>query len=966
MIRVCDAIQHAHTKGVIHRDLKPANILVESEIGPASDGASAGATPASLGAAALDRIGQPKILDFGVARLGPGRGGGVNVTTLRTSVGQLIGTLPYMSPEQVQGDPKEVDTRADVYALGVMLYELLAEKLPHDVANRPFADAVRTIVESRPAALSTISKVFRGELDTIVQKAMDKDKQRRYQSAAEFGADLARYLAGEPISAKRDSALYVIRKQLKRYRHVVAACVAAAALVVAFAVFATMQWRSNQHLAADLARELTVSRGLSEQLQEELSQANIERGRLITITGDAAGGERLIWAEMLRRPDSRFARWALREYYSRYPRLRALPVAGGSPTGLAYSAPAGLVAFIGRNRTVEVWDDRFKTRIAGFTAHDNWLGDLAFSPDGATLATADRAGSVRLWDPRSGTMLRELASAGEAVDALAFSPDGAVLCTGGAAPSLTFWDLATGKPSQLAPLPGAVSQVAFSPDGAMLAVAARAASVPVFSPASRLMLHQIDTTMSAVSAVAFTHGGDSLIIGGVQGEIGLWQVNGWQRTMLVTTNGSWISSLTPSENGASMAVSGRGVIEIRALPDLSSRTVLSRERSVGHTVVLRPDGRAVYCAGADGVVGLWEPESGTGQRILERRKDWVFTAVPSPDGRLLATSGTGDTLVVDRASDGERITTLEMGGGGRARMIRFSPDGGLLAAGTASGRVHLFNVEGWRAWRPLAVSRQGIAAISFSPDGLRLAVGNTAGEVSLWRIPVSSSASADTQPTTPTLPELTLLRRQIVCAGRIEGLIYSPDGSRLYIAGADPILQSLDPATGLVLASVPGRGQSLDLALSPDGKSVLLVAFESAAELRSARTLEGTRLLIGHGGPVISAAFSPDSSLAATGSSDSSIRIWDVATGRCLATLDGHVGEVSSLAFFPDGRWMSSAGQDGTARIWDLEYFDRHIAGNLHYQIERLRTAPGAVSTPLDTAALEQWARPILDSLDLP
>lgn len=225
--RVCDAVHHAHQRGVIHRDLKPGNILVEDS-------------------------GSPKILDFGVARAADVD---MRVTTMQTSIGQLIGTLPYMSPEQVLGDPGEIDTRSDVYAMGVIMYQLLTGRLPHDVASRSIPEAARVIREESPTKLSHVSRMFRGEIDTIVSKALDKDKRRRYQSAADLGDDIRRYLAGEPIHAKQDSALYVLRKQLKRYKWAAIAAGVALIALVAFTAYATVQARRERRLAAEANME---------------------------------------------------------------------------------------------------------------------------------------------------------------------------------------------------------------------------------------------------------------------------------------------------------------------------------------------------------------------------------------------------------------------------------------------------------------------------------------------------------------------------------------------------------------------------------------------------------------------------------------------------------------------------------------------------------------------------------------
>ncbi len=210
MARVCDAVQHAHQKGVIHRDLKPANILVVEQ------GSSSGAsTSATSGNFSIDDIGQPKVLDFGVARL---TDSDVHAVTLQTTVGQIVGTLAYMSPEQVVGDPAGVDTRSDVYALGVILFQLLTDQLPLDVSGKPVAEAARIIRDEDPALISEVDRALRGDIKTIIAKALEKDADRRYSSAAEISADLRRHLRNEPIIARPASTFYQIRKFASRNR----------------------------------------------------------------------------------------------------------------------------------------------------------------------------------------------------------------------------------------------------------------------------------------------------------------------------------------------------------------------------------------------------------------------------------------------------------------------------------------------------------------------------------------------------------------------------------------------------------------------------------------------------------------------------------------------------------------------------------------------------------------------------
>ena len=201
---VCEAVHHGHQRGIIHRDLKPANILI-------------------------DALGQPKIIDFGVARA---TDSDVALTTLQTDMGELIGTLQYMSPEQCRADPDDLDTRSDVYALGVVLYELLCEQLPYDVTHAPVPEAVRVIREENPTRPSTINKTLRGDVETILLKALAKERDRRYQSASDLAGDITRYLRHEPIEARPPSAIYQFRKFARRHRGLVAGVLAVLAVTV--------------------------------------------------------------------------------------------------------------------------------------------------------------------------------------------------------------------------------------------------------------------------------------------------------------------------------------------------------------------------------------------------------------------------------------------------------------------------------------------------------------------------------------------------------------------------------------------------------------------------------------------------------------------------------------------------------------------------------------------------------------
>lgn len=205
---VCDAVQHGHERGVIHRDLKPCNILVGAD-------------------------GRPKVIDFGIAKA---QDAGL-ATTIATDMGQLVGTLQYMSPEQLRGDSANVDMRSDVYALGLILYELLSGRRPHELAGADLAGAVLKLRGDDPQPLSAIRRDLRGDLSTIVAKAIVKERAERYATVSELMGDIGRYLANEPIAARSPSGLYLLRKLARRHRTVaVAVCFSACALAAGAAL----------------------------------------------------------------------------------------------------------------------------------------------------------------------------------------------------------------------------------------------------------------------------------------------------------------------------------------------------------------------------------------------------------------------------------------------------------------------------------------------------------------------------------------------------------------------------------------------------------------------------------------------------------------------------------------------------------------------------------------------------------
>ncbi|NIL99842.1 MAG: protein kinase, partial [Acidobacteria bacterium] len=395
--KIADAVHYAHQRGVIHRDLKPSNIIVTPET------SASGVTSVPSGA----RLPSLKILDFGLARITEGD---VAAATMTTEVGVIKGTLAYMSPEQARGDPDEIDVRTDVYALGVMLYELLAGKRPYDVLRKSLAEAVRVICEENPKSLT---QAWRGprkldpDVETIAATALEKEADRRYASAAALSEDIGRYLTSQPILARPPSAAYQLKKLISRNKAVSAAL---AAVVVVLAV-ATV-----------------VSSGLFVKASREASHA--QANAILASASDV--DDPVVKALLVRELDG-FSRLTDKQLG------RALGVLG---------APLPIAIFGER----------------GPPLPDPVLSQTALSPDDARVAAAAADGTIRVW--RTDGSGEPLVLTGHtAVNDIAFSPDSTRLVTAGFDQTVRVWPLDGGEPVVLRGHEQWVNRAVFSPDG---------------------------------------------------------------------------------------------------------------------------------------------------------------------------------------------------------------------------------------------------------------------------------------------------------------------------------------------------------------------------------------------------------------------------------------------------------------------------------------------------------------------
>jgi eukaryotic-like serine/threonine-protein kinase len=927
--KVCQAIQHAHQKGIIHRDIKPSNILVTLH----------------------DGVPVPKVIDFGIAKATDGR---LTDATVYTQLHQFIGTPAYMSPEQAEMSGLDVDTRSDIYSLGVLLYELLTGKTPFDPAElmSQGVDAIRkTICEQEPVRPSTrlatllveeltttakrrsvdsskLMRQLKGDLDWIVMKCLEKDRTRRYESASGLAADLLRHLNNQPVVARPPSTAYRLQKAWRRNKLVYGSVAAITAALLLASIIS----------GASYVRERTA------RVNEQAQRLEAEQQRLAAEA--SAAGER--------QQRSRVEALAYATDMNLILQALELNNLGRGQELLNRNRPSAGQPDRRGWEWRYLWKRSRSDELAILGSHDHAISGLMFSPKGDLLASGGFDGKVKLWNWKDQRSAGEL-EIGDQVQAVAFSPDGRRLAVRSNSHGCQVWDVATRLliAELNVPATSYSGAVAFSPQGDLLAMNAPGSTIQIWnlstrSPVATLVGHDHE---ALIRWLIFSRDAKTLYSTAEDLTVRIWDLTTQRQLAALRGHNRWITSLALMPDESLLASSGSdGTVRIWDLKLRSEKLRLTTHAPMVWDVKFAPDGKVMATCGADQRIRLWDTSTWRETQMLQGHLNEVWRVAFSHDGKYLASGGKDETVKLWSAEPKAAPP--------RERSFAFGSDreGGTLSSDgrwfwtIAVGRLMVGETRSLRDVRDFIPNGQEDAnatAVLLDASGSRLYVGYANGRF--------GSLDINTGQRTKSPSGLE---------GAVTVLALSADGRQLASASRSGAVRVQDADSFATTIALTNAGTELNcLCFSRDGRLLAGAAQRDDILLWDLQTGAQCSRMTGHKGRILSLDFSPDGRRLASASWDATAGLWDVATGKRQAVLRAHLLGVNTVAFSPDGQRLAGGTGDGLIKLWNVADGQEVLTLTSHRDINRVVFLPDETLVSVSPNLIQLWPAPSLKEI---
>ncbi len=857
-IDVCNAMEYAHSRGVLHRDLKPGNIM-------------------------LGKYGETLVVDWGLAKSMGKREIQSTEVTLQpiTSISSLamtqhgspVGTPAYMSPEQAAGQLDKIGPASDIYNLGATLYHALTAHAP--IESKNLATILLHVQQGKFTRPRQHDPTITRSLEAICLKAMALKPENRYPTARSLADDLEHWLADEPVTALPDMISDRLRRFARKHQGYVRAGLVGLIVVAFVSNAASFVIDAERRKTADIAVKMTTLAEENASLAKEQQERAIDLQRALARNHFDRG---------------------LGKYREGYYEEGITELVQG------HSLLPGQDPLAGSYRRVIL--DRMTQAnrlIAAPSWHSGVVSSVAFTPDGTRILSGSDDHMLRIWDAQTGAS-RGTPMQHRGLNCTAFSPDGTRIVSGSTDKTLRLWNSQTGAPIG-DPMRHAaqINCVAFSPDGKRIVSGSQDAVLRIWDGGTGASISSTMQHPGGVSCITFSPDSTRIVSGGVDGTVRVWLVKGGIPLDKSMAHSGKVQCLAFSPDGTRV-VSGS---EDESLCLWDARTGLRLGEVMKHSgsvdcVAFSPDGNCVVSGSTDKTVRLWNARTSTPQGQPMPHAGRVLCVAFSPDGTRVASGSADKSLQLWDSRTGALIGK-PLQHFGDVNCVAFSPEGTRCVTGSADLRLRIWDLQTEALLYEPLIDSGPITSLAFNSTGTRIVSGGEGNTLQLWN---TQTGAAIGEP--------------LLHSDKVNCVAFSPDGNRVVSGSDDQTLRLWNASTGAALCEpLKHAGEVSCVAFSPDSNRVISGSADNTLHMWDAKTGAVHGKPMKHAGKVTCVAFSPDGAIVVSGSEDQTLHRWDAKTGAAVGKPMLHFGIVTCLAYSPDGQRIASGSWDKTLRLWD-------------------------------------------------